>query len=161
MCKYFICFTPLCFAYWICGYTCSSICENPATHACVSQGWVCINLFPLPFFFLFFFFLKQYFSLNLELADSAGLAAQWCLAILLSVPSATEPQIPNLGITLTLNLAFQVGSEHLHSGLLVQIAKTHRESMVNPECLVPGPKPHPDPHLLFCLIAFCDLLAFV
>lgn len=109
----------------------------------------------------FFFKKKQDFSLNLELTDSARLAAQWCLGILFSVPSATEPQIPNLGITLTLHLAFHVGSENVHSGLLVQIANTHKESVVNTELPVLGPKPQPHRPLLFCLIAFCDLPACV
>lgn len=41
---------------WVCGYTCSSTCENTSMHASVSQRSVCINLFLLPLFFLFFFF---------------------------------------------------------------------------------------------------------
>lgn len=102
---------------------------------------------------------KPDFSLNLEFADSARLAAQQCPEIFLSLLNATQSQLPNPGIAIPPHLVSHVVSETLNSYPLIQIPKIHKETLVDPEHLFPGPKPHSHP--VFCVIGFNDLCASV
>lgn len=85
---------------------------------------------------------KVNFSLNLDFADSARLAAQQCPEIFLSLLNGPQSQLPNHGIAIPPHLVFHVVSETLNSCPLIQIPKIHKETLVDPEHLFPGPKPH-------------------
>lgn len=70
-----------------------------------------------------------------------------------------QSQLPNHGVAIPPHLVSHVVSETLNSCPIIQIPKSHKETLMDPEHLVPGPRPHSHP--VSCVIGFNDLCAFV